>query len=222
MTSPDWSDTGPIAQLRDWADDLSSQVARYRWPTEAESPHQPSKLWRVMVPIAGVVLLVGSLFALSNLPGGDQEVPPASGSVITTAQLDDTTDLANATLAATTMAETPATTASEVIEDVFVNMPLTAGAWGGARTDTTGVSLELFFVGAPEYEPGQPCTMRYIPVVEETDEAVKVLVHGEHPGKRPQHRDGRGLRRLHPVRGRPGCRGRGCGSGPCPTWGTLP
>ena len=38
----------------------------------------------------------------------------------------------------------------------------------GARTNRDGLSVLLFFAGAAEYEPGQSCTMQYVPVVEES------------------------------------------------------
>ena len=65
--------------------------------------------------------------------------------------------------------------------DVVVNDPLVPGAWTGARTSRDGLSLALFFVGAAEYEQGQPCTMRYVPVVDETAAEVAVVMHGERP-----------------------------------------
>jgi hypothetical protein len=39
----------------------------------------------------------------------------------------------------------------------------------------------VFFIGADEYDPAQSCTMRYEPVVEETDGEVRVSIRGEHP-----------------------------------------
>jgi hypothetical protein len=65
--------------------------------------------------------------------------------------------------------------------DVVMDDPLVPGAWTGARTSRDGLSLSLFFVGAAEYEPGQPCTMRYVPVVHETAAEVAVVMRGEHP-----------------------------------------
>jgi hypothetical protein len=65
--------------------------------------------------------------------------------------------------------------------DVVVDDPLVPGAWNGARTSRDGLRLSLSFVGAPDYEPGQPCTMRYVPVVNETDAKVDVAIRGEHP-----------------------------------------
>lgn len=65
--------------------------------------------------------------------------------------------------------------------DVLVDDPLVPGAWTGARTSRDGLSLSLFFVGAADYEPGQPCTMRYVPVIDETAAEVAVLIRGEHP-----------------------------------------
>ena len=67
--------------------------------------------------------------------------------------------------------------------DTFVEVedPLAAGAWSGARTGADGQSLLLFFVGAADYQPGDPCSMRYLPTVEEIDAAVNVTIHGERP-----------------------------------------
>lgn len=65
--------------------------------------------------------------------------------------------------------------------DVLVDDPLVPSAWNGARTSRDGLSLSLFFVGAADYEPGQPCTMRYIPVVNETAREVEIALRGEHP-----------------------------------------
>jgi hypothetical protein len=65
--------------------------------------------------------------------------------------------------------------------DVVVDDPLVPGSFTGARTGRDGLSLSLFFVGAPDYEPGQPCTMRYTPVVNETDSEVDIAMRGEHP-----------------------------------------
>ncbi len=65
--------------------------------------------------------------------------------------------------------------------DVFVEAPLPQGAWSGARTSADGESLLLFFVGAAEYQPGDPCSSRYLATVEETDTEVNVAVRGERP-----------------------------------------
>ena len=80
-----------------------------------------------------------------------------------------------------TIASTVASTALVPGADVVVDDPLLSGAWTGARTSRDGLSLSLFFVGAAEYEPGQPCTMRYVPVVDGTDAEVAVVMRGEHP-----------------------------------------
>jgi hypothetical protein len=64
---------------------------------------------------------------------------------------------------------------------VVVDDPLVPGAWTGARTSRDGLILSLFFVGAADFEPGQPCTMRYVPVVDETASEVTVAIRGEYP-----------------------------------------
>ena len=83
-----------------------------------------------------------------------------------------------ATVAATTTVES---TLAVVGGDVVMDDVLPPGAWTGARTSAVGQSLLLFFVGAAAYEPGQSCTMRYVPVVEETETEVHVVIRGEHP-----------------------------------------
>ncbi len=65
--------------------------------------------------------------------------------------------------------------------DVLVEVPLAPGAWDGARTSANGESLLLFFVGAAEYQPDDPCSMRYLPTVQETNTEVNVTIHGERP-----------------------------------------
>jgi hypothetical protein len=65
--------------------------------------------------------------------------------------------------------------------DVVMDDALTPGAWTGARTSRDGLSVLVFFVGAAEYEPSQPCTMRYVPVLYESEAEVRVTVRGEHP-----------------------------------------
>ena len=65
--------------------------------------------------------------------------------------------------------------------DVVVDDVLPPGAWSGARTSDDGRSLVSFFVGAAEYEPDQPCTMRYVPAVEVTETEVHVAIRGERP-----------------------------------------
>ncbi len=82
-----------------------------------------------------------------------------------------TTDIANPVVSTLLVSE----------GDVVVDDVLVAGAWTGARTSVDETSLVLFFIGAAEYEPDQPCTMRYVPVVEETDTEIRVLINGEHP-----------------------------------------
>jgi hypothetical protein len=39
----------------------------------------------------------------------------------------------------------------------------------------------LLFVGAAEYQAGDPCTMRYVATVEESETEVRVAIHGERP-----------------------------------------
>jgi hypothetical protein len=78
----------------------------------------------------------------------------------------------------------PNSAASTVLvpeSDVVVDEPLPPGAWTGARTGEDGLSLTLFFVGAADYAPDEPCTMRYVPLVDETETEVKVAIRGERP-----------------------------------------
>lgn len=66
-------------------------------------------------------------------------------------------------------------------DDVLVDDPLGSGSWSGARTSTDGNSVLLFFVGAADYQAGDPCTMRYVATVEESDTEVRVAIRGERP-----------------------------------------
>jgi hypothetical protein len=94
----------------------------------------------------------------------------AATSVVPTDQIT-TTGTENSVAATTVVPEV----------DVVVDDPLVPGAWNGARTSRDGLSVALFFVGAPDYEPGEPCTMRYVAVVNETDAEVDLAIRGEHP-----------------------------------------
>ena len=107
-----------------------------------------------------------SITPVSSMP--DTTTTPTT---VGLAEHSPTTDIAN-----------PAVSTLLVSEgDVVVNDALVPGSWTGARTSVDETSLVLFFIGAAEYEPDQPCTMRYMPVVEETDTEVRVLIRGEHP-----------------------------------------
>jgi hypothetical protein len=131
-----------------------------------------------------VVLIVVFFCAASGCGGsgsgadGDSLAPIGSSAETT---LTPTTLGAADHPATTEIANTVGSTLVVSEGGVVLGDVLPPGAWIGARTSDDGRSLVLFFVGAAEYEPDQPCTMRYLPVVEETETEVHVAMRGERP-----------------------------------------
>lgn len=133
---------------------------------------------RVLAVAAAIVVVgVAGLVVVANRPdtngASDAPTPPSSSIVPNTTSASAP--------AITGIATTVEPTLAVVGGDVVMDDVLPPGAWTGARTSAVGQSLLLFFVGATEYEPGQSCTMRYVPIVEETETEVHVMIRGEHP-----------------------------------------
>jgi hypothetical protein len=58
------------------------------------------------------------------------------------------------------------------------------GSWTEARTANHGRGIVILFVGGPEYDPANPCTVDYRLEVEETSSQVRVRISGTHPPDR--------------------------------------
>jgi hypothetical protein len=96
-----------------------------------------------------------------------------------------------AVLAGTVMAALPsnddeipvaATDAPETTEEQA--QPLGSGSWEGARTSADGRTLVVTFVGGPEYDPHDHCTVRYGAHTEETTAEVRIRIEGWSPPAR--------------------------------------
>lgn len=139
--------------------------------------------WGVQHDVPRVGLLVLALCAATGC--GTSSAAPRDGSLAPTRSVSDATSALTTVAvyhsATTDLVKPVGSTLGVSGGDVVVDDVLPPGAWTGARTSHDGRSMSLFFVGAADYEPGQSCTMRYVPTVEETDTEVHVAMHGEHP-----------------------------------------
>lgn len=107
-----------------------------------------------------VVVSVVSLFAATTLTacGDDSTVAAGPG--------DTTSPAARLTLPAVQQDERQA---------------VVPGHWDGALLDDGARTLTVGFIGGPEYEAGNPCTVRYWLEVEESRETVRVRLGGAAP-----------------------------------------
>jgi hypothetical protein len=126
-----------------------------------------------------VVLAVCAMSACGATNVGTSAETPTPSSSRTS--LVPTTPIPPGDSAPIDAAQTDTSTVDGSGDAVAVTDVLPAGAWTGARTSPDGLTLVLFFVGFAEYVPAQPCSMRYEPVVEETDGEVRISIRGEHP-----------------------------------------
>ncbi|MFP5488346.1 MAG: hypothetical protein ACLGHQ_08585 [Acidimicrobiia bacterium] len=80
-----------------------------------------------------------------------------------------------------TLASPAAPGASAAPDEESTPTPLDPALWSGARTSVDGQSLLLLFVGAAEYHADNPCSMRYVATVDESDTAVEIGIDGLRP-----------------------------------------
>lgn len=129
-----------------------------------------------ITPVEGVSYddLFGAAAVVENLPSVLRvDIDPQGQPVIPGVPALETVEPSAGVAVTTSLPEST----NFVVED-----PLAPGAWSGVRTSEDGSSLIVFFVGAAEYQPGDQCSMRYIPTVEESDTEVHVAFRGERPG----------------------------------------
>ena len=103
-----------------------------------------------------------------------------------------TTTTAVTTTTSTTIRRAPSTTSTVLRTQASVTSTTTAaapdafdsfgpGSWQAARTNHDGTVLTVFFVGGKEYDEANPCSVRYVPDVAETQTEVRVRIQAVHP-----------------------------------------
>jgi hypothetical protein len=156
-------------------------------------PHRPRRALATWLAVGLVAASIAVLIvAWKPFEGGDhgqvlsppdQSSSPSGIEVASTAAAP-TEPAAAETTATTETPATPATPATTPVTSAANNVivdVLGPGAWQGARTTGDGFELLLFIVGGPDFDAADPCSVAYVPIVEEMGAEVRVRINGEYP-----------------------------------------